>query len=140
MFPNCGDVYSYFRFVISGFLVQVQAGKFFNRNLNTIIYNNGGIIMKSLEEKAKDFARKVYTNGQERLEDSSSIIALGESCYIKGAEEQRKIDIKKMCDYMCDRCPAKLSIFDMRGVVEECTPQEKENCNTLKSLRAYMEE
>lgn len=45
MFPNCGDVYSYFRFVISGFLVQVQAGKFFNRNLNTIIYNNGGIIM-----------------------------------------------------------------------------------------------
>jgi hypothetical protein len=45
MFPNCGDVYSYFRFVISGFLVQVQAGKFFNRNLNTIIYNNGGMIM-----------------------------------------------------------------------------------------------
>lgn len=96
--------------------------------------------MKSIEEKAKDFARKVYTNGQERWEDSSSIIALGESCYIKGAEERRKIDIKKICDYMCDCCPAKLSIIDMRGEAEECTPQEKENCDTLKSLRAYMEE
>lgn len=40
MFPNCGDVYSYFRFLISRSLVQVQAGKFFNRNFNTIIYNN----------------------------------------------------------------------------------------------------
>ena len=44
MFPNCGDIYSYFRLVISRSLVQVQAGKFFNRNLNTIIYNNGGMI------------------------------------------------------------------------------------------------
>lgn len=43
MFPNCGDIYSYFRFVISGSLVRIQAGKFFNRNFNTIIYNNGGI-------------------------------------------------------------------------------------------------
>ena len=34
MFPNCGDVYSYFGFVISGSLVQFQAGKFFNRNFN----------------------------------------------------------------------------------------------------------
>lgn len=42
--------------------------------------------MKSLEERAHDFARKVYTNGQEWWEDSSSIIALGKSCYIKGAE------------------------------------------------------
>lgn len=139
MFPNCGDVYSYFRFVISGFLVQVQAGKFFNRNFNTIIYNNGGIIMKSLKEKAKDFARKVYTNSQERWEDSSSIIALGESCYIKGAEERKKIDIKKMCDYICDCCPARLSVIDMGGKDEECTQQEKEDCATLKRLRAYME-
>ena len=42
--------------------------------------------MKSLEERAHDFARKVYTNGQEWWEDSSTIIALGKSCYIKGAE------------------------------------------------------
>ena len=96
--------------------------------------------MKSLEERAHDFAEKAYTNTQRWQKDSNCIIALGESCYIKGAKDQRKIDIKKICDYMCDRCPAKLSIFDMRGVVEECTPQEKENCNTLKSLRAYMEE
>ena len=53
-----------------------------------------------IEEKAKDFARKVYTNGQEWQKDSSSIIALGESCYIKGAEEQREIDIKK-CVIIC---------------------------------------
>lgn len=44
MFPNCGDVYSYFRFVISGSLVRVQAGKFFNRNFNTIIYNNSNYL------------------------------------------------------------------------------------------------
>ena len=52
MFPNCGDVYSYFRFVISGFLVQVQAGKFFNRNLNTIIYNDGENNMKNDSKKS----------------------------------------------------------------------------------------
>lgn len=52
--------------------------------------------MKSLEERAHDFARKVYTNGQEWWEDSSSIIALGKSCYIKGAEEQ----IEKDCEWL----------------------------------------
>lgn len=40
MFPNCGDIRSYFRILISGSLVRVQAGKFFNKNLSTII--NGG--------------------------------------------------------------------------------------------------
>lgn len=52
--------------------------------------------MKSLEERAHDFARKVYTNGQEWWEDSSSIIALGESCYIKGAKDQ----IEKDCEWL----------------------------------------
>lgn len=63
MFPNCGDVYSYFRFVISGFLVQVQAGKFFNRNLNTIIYNNERNNMEqfNLEEYLKNPNRKLVT-------------------------------------------------------------------------------
>lgn len=44
MFPNCGDVYSYFGFVISGSLVRAQAGKFFNRNFDTIIYNNSNYL------------------------------------------------------------------------------------------------
>lgn len=56
----------------------------------------GGIVMKSLEERAHDFAKKVYINGQEWWEDSSSIIALGESCYIKGAKDQ----IEKDCEWL----------------------------------------
>lgn len=48
MFPNCGDVYSYFGFVISVSLVQFQAGKFFNRNFNTIIYNNNYLKINEL--------------------------------------------------------------------------------------------
>ena len=94
--------------------------------------------MKSLEERAHDFARKVYTNGQEWWEDSSSIITLGKSCYIKGAEEQRKIDIKKLCDYMCECCPTKLDIMAAR--MEACNKKDKEECIILEAVKTYMEE
>lgn len=42
--------------------------------------------MKSLEERAHDFAEKAYTNAQRWQKGSNCIIALGKSCYIKGAE------------------------------------------------------
>lgn len=155
MFPNCGDVYSYFRFVISGFLVQVQAGKFFNRNLNTIIYNNGGIIMdkifeNTIEKRAKNYAneqcRCYKCDGIDNFTHNNCKLSLDEGCqehrwkemgYKQGAKDQREIDVKRMCDYICKICKNNSDDGPF-----ECTSEEKEMCCILniKAIRSYMEE
>lgn len=122
-------------------------------------YANAILFFRSISANADEMARlqkqlNTYENGVEMagIDDfthNDCKLSLDEGCqehrwkemgYKQGAKDQREIDVKKMCDYMCDCCPAKLSVFDMGGEVEECTQQEKENCDTLKSLRAYMEE
>ena len=94
--------------------------------------------MKSLEERARDFAEKAYTNAHRWQKGSNCIIAIGESCYIKGAEEQRKIDIEKLCDYMCECCPTKLDVMAAR--MEVCNIKDKEECIILEAVKTYMEE
>ena len=111
------------------------------------------IFENTIEKRAKNYAneqcRCYKCDGIDNFTHNNCKLSLDEGCqehrwkemgYKQGAKDQREIDVKKMCDYICDCCPAKLSIIDIGGEVEECTPQEKENCNTLKSLRAYMEE
>ena len=97
----------------------------------------GKLKMKSLEERARDFAEKAYTNAQRWQKGSNCIIALGESCYIKGAKDQREIDVKKMCDYMCKICKNNSDDGPF-----ECTSEEKEMCCILniKAIRSFMEE
>lgn len=57
MFPNCGDIYSYFRLIISRSLVQFQAGKFFNRNFNNI--TNGEEIICSFTTNGKKYIQEI---------------------------------------------------------------------------------
>lgn len=56
----------------------------------------GKLKMKSLEERARDFAEKAYTNAQRWQKGSNCIIAIDESCYIKGAKDQ----IEKDCEWL----------------------------------------
>ena len=54
----------------------------------------GGIVMKSIEERAKEYSLKdfdgYYTGREKAVEEG----------YIAGAKEQKQIDIEKACEWL----------------------------------------
>ena len=85
----------------------------------------GGIIMKSIEERAKEYSLKdfdgYYTGREKAVEEG----------YIAGATEQKAIDIDKACNIFCHTgCPHKTDSYD-------CL---KDKCDTWKTFRRMIEE
>ena len=84
-----------------------------------------GIIMKSIEERAKEYSLKdfdgYYTGREKAVEEG----------YIAGATEQKAIDIDKACNIFCHTgCPHKTDSYD-------CL---KDKCDTWKTFRRMIEE
>lgn len=87
--------------------------------------------MKTIETRAEECSRKIYTSGVEWWRDANSEVLFGELCYKEGAKEQRKIDIDKACYIFCHTgCPHKNDSYN-------CL---KDKCDTWKIFRRKMEE
>lgn len=108
------------------------------------------VIGNTIEERAKSYANNqchcYKCDGIDNFTHRPCKQSLDGGCqkhrwiewgYVRGAQEQREIDIKKMYDYMCGYCSLQIDVT--RGIAEECTPQEKETCDILKGIKTYME-
>lgn len=65
--------------------------------------------MKTIEERAKDYAETRCVNVESELHKRLLIDAFGSS-YIQGAKEQRKIDIEKACE-LIEKALQKLTTY-----------------------------
>ena len=85
----------------------------------------GGIVMKTIEERAKEYSLKDfdgYYTGRERAVEEG---------YIAGATEQKAIDIDKACNIFCHTgCPHKTDSYNCLN----------NKCDTWKIFRRMMEE
>ena len=85
----------------------------------------GGIIMKSIEERAKVYSLKdfdgYYTGREKAMEEG----------YIAGATEQKAIDIDKACNIFCHTgCPHKTDSYNCLN----------DKCDALKAFKRMIEE
>lgn len=90
--------------------------------------------MKTIEERAIDYASHSY------IEDGNINTYIDESekqSYIQGATEQKALDIDKVCEWLCECCPAQL---DEENDFSGCVGKENSGCPTLESLINAMEE
>lgn len=105
----------------------------------------------TIEKRSKNYANEqchcYKCDGIDNFTHDNCKLSLDEGCqehrwkemgYKQGAKDQREIDVKKMCDYMCDCCPAKLDVMAAR--MEACNIKDKEECIILEAVKTYMEE
>lgn len=109
------------------------------------------IFENTIEKRAKNYAneqcRCYKCDGIDNFTHNNCKLSLDEGCqehrwkemgYKQGAKDQREIDIKKLCDYMCECCPTKLDVMTAR--MEACNIKDKEECIILEAVKTYMEE
>ena len=75
--------------------------------------------MKTIEERAKEYASK---KGDISLSPiyNEALARIYEEAYIAGAEEQKRIDIEKVCDWLRERnVLTEDSLEDFRKAMEE---------------------
>ena len=81
--------------------------------------------MKTIEERAD-----AYVGHPEEIDEFTSE-TIKRAAYIRGAKEQKAIDIDKACNIFCyTGCPHKIDSFD-------CI---KDKCDTWKTFRRMLEE
>lgn len=101
----------------------------------------------TIEKRAKNYAneqcRCYKCDGIDNFTHNNCKLSLDEGCqehrwkemgYKQGAKDQREIDVKKMCDYMCKTC----LVNHVGDVV--CSPKDKKECSILNEVRKFMEE
>ena len=108
------------------------------------------IFENTIEKRAKNYAneqcRCYKCDGIDNFTHNNCKLSLDKGCqehrwkemgYKQGAKDQREIDVKKMCDYMCKICKNNSDDGPF-----ECTSEEKEMCCILniKAIRSFMEE
>lgn len=87
--------------------------------------------MKTIEERADTYVGHPFEI------DEFSSTTIKRQAFIDGAKEQRKIDIEKVCEWLCKCCPAQL---DEENGMMGCLGKENSCCPTLESLINAMEE
>lgn len=106
----------------------------------------GNIIEKRAKNYANEECHCYKCDGVDNFTHNDCKLSLEEGCqehrwkemgYKQGAKDQLDIDIKKMCDYMCNICKNNSTDGPF-----ECTSEEKEMCSILniKKIKSYMEE
>ena len=65
----------------------------------------GGIVMKSIVERAYDYADEKWGDIDEYHADTVAV-----SAYIAGAEEQKRIDIEKACEWLKENARDRKSV------------------------------
>lgn len=85
----------------------------------------------TIEERAD-----AYVGHPEEIDEFTSE-TIKRDAYIRGAKEQKAIDIEKACEWICECCPAQLG--NDNGLVG-CESKRDIDCPTIKSLIKVMEE
>ena len=104
----------------------------------------GNIIEKRAKNYANEECHCYKCDGVDNFTHNDCKLSLEEGCqehrwkemgYKQGAKDQLDIDIKKMCDYMCNICKNNSTDGPF-----ECTSEEKEMCSILniKKIKSYM--
>lgn len=88
--------------------------------------------MKTIEERAKDYAETRCINVESELHKRLFIDAFGSS-YIQGAKEQRNIDIDKACEWF------EKYLFDI-GYPDDWCRDSANVTNGESRFREFMEE
>lgn len=90
--------------------------------------------MNMIEKRALELYPEKNIQWSNYLEDMNGSVRM---FYIRGAEEQRMLDIRKSCKWLCKYCPTQ---FDKKNEMVRCVSYENGSCPILGSLIDVMNE